>query len=137
VTKTVYEQSGSQSWLFVNGAASIPKFRDAQFKGLTYEDCLTPDYCVLPCACCHVHSSIQPRAIFLPRNKFCRGADGTVAGMFDVSRLTLLTQRRLVYCISLQQTRGRGFMDNQVSRSQLSSALCPVLLTALCLDTRP
>ena len=125
-TKTVYEQSGSQSWLFVNGAASIPKFRDAQFKGLTYEDCLTPDYCVLPCACCHVHSSIQPRAIFLPRNKFCRGADGTVAGMFDVSRLTLLTQRDWFTVFRYNRPGGAGswIIKSVAPSSHLRCVLC-------------
>jgi serine/threonine protein kinase len=125
-TKTVYEQSGSQSWLLVNGTASIPKFRDAQFQGLTYDDCLTPDYCVLPCACCHVHSSIQPRAIFLPRNKFCRGADGTVAGMFDVSRLTLLTQRDwfTVFRYNLPGGAGSWIIKSVATSTRLRCAMC-------------
>ena len=103
-----YERvSEEQSWLFLKRNA-VPH---AQFP-LTYEDCMTPDYYVvmhLPLTSTqilcikrrvkqvpsqqHVHGTSQPRAIFLPRNRFCFGPTGDIAGMFDVSRMTLLTQR--------------------------------------------
>jgi hypothetical protein len=89
-----YHQSSKpgQSWLFVfRENDPIPR---NDFQAMTYANCLTPDYCVLP-APAQVHSAVaaQPRAIFLPRNKFCCGADSSVPGMFDVERLALLTQR--------------------------------------------
>jgi hypothetical protein len=83
-----------QSWLFViRQNDPIPR---NDFLAMTYANCLTPDYCVLPTPS-HVHAAAAaaapPRAIFLTRNKFCCGADSSVPGMFDVERLALLTQR--------------------------------------------
>jgi hypothetical protein len=78
--------SPEQSWLFANRNPDPRPLTSA----LTFKDCLTPDYCVLPSQQL-VHGPACPRLIFLPRDKFCSGA-GSDAGMFDVAQLTLLTQ---------------------------------------------
>jgi hypothetical protein len=82
-----YENSPEKNWLFVNRnpvpVSGVP---------LTFEDCLTPDYLVLPPQEL-VFRKAQPRAIFLPRNKFCSGIDSSTEDMFDPACLTLLTQR--------------------------------------------
>jgi hypothetical protein len=82
-----YAKSRDQDWLFVNqNPDQVCHFP------LTYEDCLTPDYFVLPPQE-FVSGSAQPRAIFLPRDKFCCSMDRTRGGMFEPAFLTLLTQR--------------------------------------------
>jgi serine/threonine protein kinase len=84
-----YRKSPDQDWLFVNeNPGPVSDF----FSGsLTYDDCLTPDYFVLPQEL--VPGTARPRAIFLPRNKFCYGMDESRGGMLNPARLTLLTQR--------------------------------------------
>jgi hypothetical protein len=82
-----YESSPERNWLFVNRKPG--RVPDGSFKE---DDCLTPDYCVLPPQE-FVFGDVQPRAIFLPRNKFCSGMDSSTSGMFDPAFLTLLTQR--------------------------------------------
>lgn len=82
-----YENSPEKNWLFVNRKPS-----PVSGGPLTFEDCLTPDYFVLPPKE-FVFGNAQPRAIYLPRNKFCLGKDSSADGMFDPAFLTLLTQR--------------------------------------------
>lgn len=79
--------SPEQSWLFVNRHPDARQLAPV----LTFKDCLTPDYCVLPSQQL-VHGTACPRPMFLPRDKFCSGSDSDT-GMLDVARLTLLTQR--------------------------------------------
>jgi hypothetical protein len=82
-----YVESPAKNWLFVNRNPE-----PVSGAPLTFEDCLTPDYLVLPPPE-FVFGHAQPRAIFLPRNKFCFGIDSSADGMFDPKFLTLLTQR--------------------------------------------
>jgi hypothetical protein len=85
-----YVKSRDQDWLFVNERPG--PVSDFLSGSLTYDDCLTPDYFALPPQ--HlVSGTARPRAIFLPRNKFCHGMHDSAGGMLDPARLTLLTQR--------------------------------------------
>jgi hypothetical protein len=85
-----YAKSPHQDWLFVN---EKPGPVSDLFSGsLTYDDCLTPDYFALPPQQL-VPGTARPRAIFLPRNKFCIGMDDSMGGMLNPAHLTLLTQR--------------------------------------------
>jgi hypothetical protein len=60
---------------------------------LTYQECLTPDFYVLPLQL-HVRGNVSPRAIVLPRNLFCFGigVQPEFPGLLDVANLTLLFQ---------------------------------------------
>jgi hypothetical protein len=76
-------------WLLVRkdiGPRAIPS-------ALTYQECLTPDFYVLPLQS-HVLGNVCPRAIFLPRNLFCFGivVQPQFPGLLDVANLTLLFQ---------------------------------------------
>jgi hypothetical protein len=79
-----YRVSPEKCWLFLNTNPDPTPHLPL----LKFEDCQRPDYCVLPTRD-HVP---DPRAIFLPRNKFCMRVQDEEGGMLDVARLTLLVQ---------------------------------------------
>lgn len=82
-----YSQSECKHWLFVNQSPTPV----SDYRAMTFQNCLAPDYCVVPPQVA-LHASAQPRAIFLPRNKFCCGAVG-LASMFEIECLSFVTQR--------------------------------------------